>query len=282
MSHDPYMKLLHSQHTEKDHDFSSPLSIHALTVSYHDKPVLWEIDYDCPAGALVAICGPNGAGKTTFLKSVLDLIPRVSGSVFFWGNSLSEVREKIGYVPQRESVDWDFPVSVLDVVMMGMYRPYSLRDRLTSKSRNSKENKERALECLALVDLVDYSSRQIRQLSGGQQQRVFLARALSQNANLYLMDEPFAGVDAASEKNIFSVLRDLKAKGATILVVHHDLTTVPEYFDHVILINNRLIAQGSVEQVFTQENLKATYGGKLTLLEDISNAVARKTRGDRI
>lgn len=276
------MMIADNFHTEADHDYTSPLSVHSMTVSYHDKPVLWEVDYDCPAGSLVAICGPNGAGKTTFIKAVLGLIPKVSGSVKFWGSELFQKRDKVAYVPQRESVDWDFPVSVLDVVLMGVYKPRPFFSRFSQKTINTNKQKDEAMSCLKLVDLEEFHARQISQLSGGQQQRVFLARALAQNASLYFMDEPFSGVDAASEKNIFSVLQNLKAKGATIIVVHHDLTTVPEYFDHVILINNRLIAHGSVSDTFTQENLKITYGGKLTLLDDIANAISKKARGDRI
>jgi manganese/zinc/iron transport system ATP- binding protein len=260
-------------HDLPEHSSDSPLSIHSLSVAYDSKPVLWDVEFDCPSGALVAICGPNGAGKTTFIKSVLNLIPKLRGTVEFWGKSLDESRLRISYVPQKESVDWDFPVSVLDVVCMGLYSKIGLFKKV------KKHHREKALECLKDVDLLEFADRQISQLSGGQQQRTFLARALAQDADLYLMDEPFAGVDAASERTIVQVLKKLKEQGATIIVVHHDLTTVEEYFDHVILINNRVIASGTVEQAFTQKNLKETYGGKLTLLEEVSEAIAKRDKG---
>lgn len=259
-----------------EHPETSPLSIHSLTVSYDDKPVLWDIEYDCPDGALVAICGPNGAGKTTLMKSILGLMPTLRGSVRFWGKHLNQVRDKIAYVPQRESVDWEFPVSVLDVVCMGLYSKVGLFRKI------GKNEKSLAIEALKLVGLEDFYDRQISQLSGGQQQRTFLARAIAQNAVLYLMDEPFAGVDAASERKIVEILKDLKKKGSTILVVHHDLTTVPEYFDHVIMINNRLVGYGTIEEAFSQENLRKTYGGKLTILEDVANAIAKRKKADGV
>ena len=256
-----------------EHSSESPLSVHSMSVAYDSRPVLWEIEFDCPKGSLVAVCGPNGAGKTTFMKSVLGLTPILRGQIEFWGTSLDSSRSRISYVPQRESVDWDFPVSVLDVVCMGFYREIGVFRRVNNSHR------ERAIEYLRAVDLVDFANRQISQLSGGQQQRTFLARALAQNADLYLMDEPFAGVDAASERLIVEVLRKLKDKGATIIAVHHDLTTVPDYFDDVVLINNRLIASGSIAEAFTQDNLRKTYGGKLTLLDEAAHSIAKKEQG---
>jgi manganese/zinc/iron transport system ATP- binding protein len=252
----------------EEHPASAPLSIHDLTVAYHRKPVVWDVDYNAPAGQLVAIIGPNGAGKSTLLKATLELVPHVSGEVRFFGRPYREVRDRVAYVPQRTSVDWDFPVSALDVVAMGLYRRIGWFRPVTRKHRR------RAMEALEHVGLAPYAGRQISQLSGGQQQRVFLARALVQEADLYVMDEPFAGVDAATEKAIVALLRELRASGRTALVVHHDLETVAEYFDHVLLLNMRLVASGAVEQVFTRENLRRTYGGKLALLDQVGDRMA--------
>ncbi|MBL0922457.1 MAG: metal ABC transporter ATP-binding protein [Phycisphaerales bacterium] len=252
-----------------EHSAQSPLSVHALTVAYHRKPVIWDIDYDAPSNALVAIVGPNGAGKSTLIKACLGLAPVAAGRVEFWGEPLRQRRRRIAYVPQRESVDWDFPVSALDVVCMGRYamigwcRPVSRRHRDAARER------------LAQVGIADLADRQISQLSGGQQQRVFLARALAQEADLYLMDEPFAGVDAATERAIVETLRELKHAGKAVLCVHHDLQTVAEYFDEALLLNMRVVAAGPVAKVFTRENLQRTYGGRLTLLDEAGEAMAR-------
>ncbi|MDQ7013336.1 MAG: metal ABC transporter ATP-binding protein [Planctomycetota bacterium] len=245
-----------------------------MTVAYHRKPVLWDVDYDAPSNQLIAIVGPNGAGKSTLIKACLGLVPRASGQVEFWGLSYRQARSRIGYVPQRESVDWDFPVSALDVVCMGRYRMIGWCRPV------SRRHRQAALACLDRVGMRDYAHRQISQLSGGQQQRVFLARALAQEADLYFMDEPFAGVDAATERAIVDVLRDLRETGKTVVVVHHDLQTVPEYFDHVILLNMRVVAAGPVEAVFTNDNLHKTYGGRLTLLSEAAEAIARAAKGE--
>jgi manganese/zinc/iron transport system ATP- binding protein len=258
-----------------EHSAQSPLSVHAVTVAYHRKPVLWDVEYDAPPNQLIAIVGPNGAGKSTLIKACLGLVPMASGQVAFWGGSYRAARARIGYVPQRESVDWDFPVSALDVVCMGRYRRIGWCRPVT------RAHKRAALECLDRVGLRELAGRQISQLSGGQQQRVFLARALAQEADLYFMDEPFAGVDAATERAIVEVLRELKGAGKTVLVVHHDLQTVPEYFDHAILLNMRVVAAGPVARVFTRENLHKTYGGRLTLLSEAAEAIARAASGER-
>ncbi|HWL93307.1 MAG TPA: metal ABC transporter ATP-binding protein [Phycisphaerae bacterium] len=252
-----------------DHDVSSPVSIHDMTVAYHRKPVLWDIDYAAPEGQLIGIIGPNGAGKSTLIKACLDLVPKASGSVLFYGQPYRKARKMLGYVPQRESIDWDFPASALDVVTMGRYGriPWCVPPR--------KKDKQIAMHALEQVGMAEYARRQISKLSGGQQQRVFLARALAQDAKIYLMDEPFAGVDAATETAIVQLLRDLKSAGKTVLVVHHDLQTVPEYFDQVLLLNMRIVAYGPTKTVFTQENLHKTYGGRLTLLVEAAEAVAR-------
>lgn len=257
-----------------EHSSASPLSVHAMTVAYQRKPVLWDVDFDLPMGKLIAVVGPNGSGKSTLIKSCLNLIPRASGSVEFWGKEYEEQRSRIAYVPQRESVDWDFPISALEVVCMGRY------GKIGWFRRVSEPHRVVAREALVKVGMEKFAERQINQLSGGQQQRVFLARALAQEAELFFMDEPFAGVDAKTEKAIVNVFRDLKSSGATVLCVHHDLPTVPEYFDHIILLNTRIIATGSVEEVFTQENLAKTYGGRLTLLDEVSQAIARVARGE--
>ena len=253
-----------------EHSAQSPLSVHAMTVAYHRKPVLWDIDYDAPEASLVAIIGPNGAGKSTLIKACLGLVPRATGVVEFWGQSHRSQRSRIGYVPQRESVDWDFPVSALDVVCMGRYRRIGWFRPVTRSHRRA------AMACLERVGMAAYAKRQISQLSGGQQQRVFLARALAQEAELYFMDEPFAGVDAATERAIVEVLRELRGAGRTVVVVHHDLQTVERYYDSVVLLNMRIVAAGPVAGTFTPENLKKTYGGKLTLLSQAAEAVAQR------
>jgi manganese/zinc/iron transport system ATP- binding protein len=252
-----------------EHSPASPLSAHAITVAYHRKPVLWDVDYDAPPGALIAVVGPNGAGKSTFIKACLGLTPLAAGAVEFWGRPYREVRRRVGYVPQRESVDWDFPVSALDVAAMGRY------GRIGWLRPVSRAHKRVALASLDRVGMASFADRQISMLSGGQQQRVFLARALAQEADLYFMDEPFAGVDAATERAIIDVLRDLRSRGTTVICVHHDLQTVPQYFDHVLMMNMRVVAAGPVAAVFTRENLHKTYGGRLTLLAEASEAVAR-------
>ncbi|MCH2175259.1 MAG: metal ABC transporter ATP-binding protein [Lentisphaeria bacterium] len=247
-----------------------PLAIRDLTVAYHRKPVLWDIDFEAPAGSLVGIIGPNGAGKSTLIKAILELIPRASGEVLMFGKNYSLVRQRVGYVPQRESVDWDFPVSALDVVAMGCYGQIGWFRRVTSKWRKV------AREALERVGMLDYADRQISQLSGGQQQRVFLARALVQDADLYFMDEPFAGVDAATEKAIITILQELKKAGKTVFVVHHDLQTVTEYFDYLLMLNMRVVAEGPTKEVFREENLVKTYGGRLTLLDEALEAMRKR------
>lgn len=250
-----------------EHSPSSPLSIHDLTVAYHRKPVVWDVDLEIPEGKLVALVGPNGAGKSTLIKACLELVPKASGVVQIYGKSYREQRNLVGYVPQRESVDWDFPVSALDVVAMGGYH------RLGWFRPVNKRCRAEAMHALERVGLADYAGRQISQLSGGQQQRTFLARALAQNAKLYFMDEPFAAVDAATERAIVELLHDLKSRGQTCFVVHHDLATVTEYFDWVVLLNLRVVDSGPTADVFHQENLRKTYGGKLTVLSAAAEAV---------
>jgi len=254
------------------HPDTVPLAVHDLTVAYHRKPVLWDVDLDIPEGKLVGIVGPNGAGKSTLLKTCLDLVPKASGEVGIYGKPYSEQRHLVAYVPQRESVDWDFPVSVLDLVAMGTYR------RLGWFRRVGKKERDQAMQALEQVGIAHLADRQISQLSGGQQQRTFLARALAQDAQVYFMDEPFAAVDAATEEAIIAILQELNQKGKTCLVVHHDLATVSRYFDWLVLLNMRIVASGPTKEVFTKENLEKTYGGRLSLLNDAAHALAEVVR----
>ncbi len=235
-----------------------------LTVAYRDTPVLWDIDLAVPEGVLMAIVGPNGAGKTTLIKAMLGLVDVAAGQTLIYGEPYARQRSLVAYVPQRGSVDWDFPTSVLDVVMMGLY------GRLGWVKRPGKKERAAALEALDKVGMQDLADRQISQLSGGQQQRVFLARALVQDAQVYFMDEPFQGVDATTERAIVTLLQELRQAGKTLVVVHHDLQTVPEYFDWVLLLNVRRLAVGPVAEVFTEENLRLTYGGRIPFVQAAS------------
>jgi manganese/zinc/iron transport system ATP- binding protein len=243
--------------TEDPQRLNSPLAVRGMTVSYGQKPAIFSIDMTVVPGSMTAIIGPNGAGKSTLLKAALGILKPLAGQTTVFGRPVAEMRDRIAYVPQRASVDWDFPTRVIDVVMMGLYRQLGLLGRIRSQHR------ARAMECLARVGMEDFATRQIGQLSGGQQQRVFLARALAQDADLYLLDEPFAGVDAATEKAIIAVLKSLRDAGKTVVAVHHDLSTVPDYFDHAFIINTRRVAEGPVAQVFTEKTLQDAYGGRL-------------------
>lgn len=247
-----------------DHEMRSeavpyPLYLQGLTVSYNHKPVVFSVDFEAPFASMIAIVGPNGAGKSTLLKAALGIVPKLSGQALFFGKSIKQCRHKIAYVPQRTSVDWDFPARVIDVVMMGFYQRIGMFRYFGAGYRN------KAMQCLDRVGMSDFALRQIGQLSGGQQQRVFLARALAQDADLYLLDEPFAGVDAATERTIIDVLNTLKDEKRTVICVHHDLATVQQYFDHVLLMNVRKIADGPVATTFTAANLQEAYGGRLAM-----------------
>lgn len=232
-----------------------------LTVAYQEKPVLWDVDLDVPPGVLLSIVGPNGAGKTTLIKAILGLVRPAAGNVLIYDKPYEAQRRIVGYVPQRGTVDWDFPTNVLDVVMMGRY------GALGWIKRPRKQEREQAMSALEKVGMEGYATRQISQLSGGQQQRVFLARALVQDSTVYLMDEPFQGVDATTERAIVDLLQELRANGKTVVVVHHDLQTVTDYFDWVMLLNIRRIASGPVEETFTPENLRETYGGRIAFVK---------------
>ncbi|GJM61159.1 MULTISPECIES: metal ABC transporter ATP-binding protein [Persicobacter] len=244
--------------------------VHDLTVTYDRKPVLWDIDLTLPKGSVIGVMGPNGAGKSTLIKAMMGLLPLASGYVKMFDEKLDDVREQVSYVPQRGTVDWDFPALVKDVVLMGRYSKIGLF------KRPRQSDKEIAMDCLRKVNMEAFAERQISQLSGGQQQRVFLARALAQHADLYFMDEPFVGVDMATEKAIVDLLQEMSAKGKTVVVVHHDLQTARQYFDWIVLLNTRLVASGPTKEVLTDELLAETYGGKLTLLNEVSQEIKNK------
>ncbi len=235
---------------------SHALDIEDLTVAYRSKPVIWDIDLHVQTGVLMAIVGPNGAGKSTLIKAALGLVPKAAGSIHFFGKPYAEVRLRVGYVPQRGSVDWDFPTTVLDLTLMGLY------GKLGWIKRPKRAEFDLAMHALEQVGLQDFAHRQIGQLSGGQQQRSFIARALVQDADLYFMDEPFAAVDAVTEAAIVSLMQELRAKQRTVIVVHHDLDTVQDYFDHVTLLNVEIISSGPTAQAFTEENIRRAYGSR--------------------
>lgn len=246
------------------------LEVHNLTASYQRKPVLWDVDFSVPEGRLAGILGPNGSGKTTLLRSIMGLMQPDSGFVRLLGRELAAARAQVSYVPQRESVDWNFPVSVREVVAMGRYGPGKLLRRL---SRQDRDQVEEAMEKTGILPL---AHRHISQLSGGQQQRVFIARALAQQARIYLMDEPFVGVDAATEQAILGLLGEMKERGHTVIMVHHDLQTARDYFDYAVLLQTRLVAAGPVEEVLHKDHLQQAYGGRLNVLSRVGQLAAEK------
>lgn len=243
----------HKNISDKNQTTEKIIKVKDLLVAYDKEPVLWDINVDIEEGVLLAIVGPNGAGKSTFIKALLGLLKPYNGEITFWGQEYKKVRDKIAYVPQKGSVDWDFPTTVYDVVEMGRYGKIGWIKRVQNK------DKKIVKEAIKKIGLTEFENRQISQLSGGQQQRVFLARALVQEADLYFMDEPFQGVDKKTEESIVNLLKQLRANNKTVITVHHDLQTVKEYFDHVIFINKTVIAQGHVNEVFTEENIEKTY-----------------------
>lgn len=249
------------------------LHVEQLSVTYDKTLVLWDVHCQIPPGKLVGIIGPNGAGKSTFLKALLSMVRPLSGKITFFGSSYRVVKPRIAYVPQRSSVDWDFPVTAFEVVLMGRYR------KLGFFKRPSLADKQAARKALEMVGMEGFADRQISQLSGGQQQRLFIARALLQDADLYLMDEPFAGVDMATEKEIIALLDKLKAQGKTLLVVHHDLSTVDSYFDWVLMLNTCVIACGPVSEVFNPDTILKAYGKGSALLEEAVQLTQHKTAG---
>lgn len=237
------------------------LNIQDLSVSYHGKPALRTINIAVLPGSLVGIIGPNGAGKSTFIKALLDLIPKDNGSVRIFGKTFSEQRQLVAYVPQRNNIDWDFPINVLETVLLGTYPSLGIF------KRPKKADKARALACLKKVGMEDYHDRQIGELSGGQQQRVFLARALVQEPEILLLDEPFVGIDILSEENMMNILRDLKSAGKTILVVHHDLSKVDTYFEQLLVLNKKQIGYGDVKEVVRNGVINQAYLGQLSIFE---------------
>jgi len=247
------------------------IEVHNLTASYNRKPVLWDIDFRLPQGKLIGIVGPNGSGKTTLLKNIMGLMEPDSGYVNIFGKKLDQVREQVAYVPQRETVDWDFPANVKEVVEMGRYRKSNLFKRLDDNDR------EITLRSLEKVNMLEFAKRHISQLSGGQQQRVFIARALAQQADIYIMDEPFVGVDAATEESILALLKEMQKENKTVIIVHHDLQTAYEYFDWIVLLNTRLVAQGPKDDVFRSDLLQEAYGGRLTVLSRIGDLLAKQS-----
>ncbi len=256
-----------------DREKKIALKVEQLSVNYDKTPVLWDVHCEIPEGKLVGIVGPNGAGKSTFLKTLLGMARPLSGRIEFFGQPYKKVRQRIAYVPQRSSVDWDFPITAYEVVLMGRYGKLGL-------FKWSKAADREAARCaLEMVGMLPFADRQISQLSGGQQQRLFIARALLQDADLYLMDEPFAGVDMATEKAIIALMDKLKVQGKTLLVVHHDLTTVDSYFDWVIMLNTCLIASGPVSEVFHTETIMRTYGRSSALLDEAAKLTQNKTSG---
>ncbi len=249
------------------------LSVDQLTVNYDKTPVLWDVHFEIPIGKLVGIIGPNGAGKSTLLKSLLGMIKPLSGTIEFYGKPFKKVRHQIAYVPQRSSVDWDFPITAFDLVLMGRY------GKLGYFKWPKVSDKEAAKRALEMVGMLPFSDRQISHLSGGQQQRLFIARALLQDADFYLMDEPFAGVDMATEKAIIGLMDALKAQGKTLCVVHHDLGTVDTYFDWVIMLNTCLIASGPVSDVFHKDTIMRTYGRGANVLDEAAKLNKNKSSG---
>lgn len=251
------------------------VEVHDLTVSYNKRPVLWDIDFSLPEGNVIGIVGPNGAGKSTLLKAIMNLIPQDSGYIKIFDKSLDEIRKMVGYVPQRSSLDWNFPVSASDVVLMGRYGNLKIFQNPT------KEDKKIAMDCLEQVEMTPYANRQISELSGGQQQRVIIARTLAQQAKLYLMDEPFAGVDIKTELLIMDILKKLAKQEKTVIVVHHDLQSIDRYFDWLVLLNLRLIASAPTKDVLSKNLIEEAYGGKLNILSQLGDVLEKKELSPR-
>jgi manganese/zinc/iron transport system ATP- binding protein len=259
--------------TSSSKNGNNVLEISELTVNYDKTAVLWDINFSIPAGKIVGLIGPNGAGKSTLLKAAMGLIQPISGTVRFFGHSFAEKRSKIAYVPQRSSVDWDFPITAFDLVLMGSY------GKLGLFKWTSKKDRAAAKKALEMVEMLPFAHRQISELSGGQQQRLFIARALLQEADLYLMDEPFAGIDMATEKALIQLFRKLRDQGKTLFIVHHDLGTAKEYFDWIVMLNTCLIACGPVKEIYFDQNILRTYGRSTSLLDEAAKLVQKKTTG---
>lgn len=260
-------------HRSEQNSLLPALQVHQLTVNYDKTPVLWDISLTIPKGKIVGIIGPNGAGKSTFIKTALGLVQPISGKVEFFGLSFKEFQKRIAYIPQRESVDWDFPITVYQLVMMGRY------GLLGILNRPGKDDRAIVHQTLEHVGLSAYAQRQISQLSGGQQQRAFIARALVQEAEIYFMDEPFAGIDMATESTLMKIINELKNSGKTIFIVHHDLNSIESYFDWVIMLNMRLIASGPVTETFNSDTLNMTYGTSYALFDEALKISKNKSKG---
>jgi len=266
-----YNRSVISMHTKNKE--TPALQVHQLSVNYDKTPVLWDISLEIPKGKLIGIIGPNGAGKSTFIKTALGLLQPITGKIEYFGKPLNEMRKQIAYVPQRETVDWDFPITVKNLVLMGRY------GKLGLLRWPRKADLAAAEHYLDMVGMLSYADRQINQLSGGQQQRVFIARALLQEAEVYFLDEPFSGIDLASEKVIIGILKKLRDQGKTVFVVHHDLNTAESYFDWAILINMRLVNYGPMSEVFTAKQLNITYGKSYALFDEAVKLSQQKTKG---
>jgi ABC-type Mn2+/Zn2+ transport system ATPase subunit len=239
------------------------IEIKGLSVSYERKRVLSNIFMAIESGHIYGVIGPNGAGKSTLFKSILNIIQSNTGTIQVFGEEFSKVRKNVAYVPQKDEVDWSFPATVMDIVLMGRYPHKKLLQRI------SNDDKKIALESMEKLGITEFRDRQIGALSGGQQQRVFLARAICQGADMFFLDEPFVGVDMTTEHKIIEILKELASEGKTILVVHHDLSTVDNYFDKVILINQRLIAYGDTTETFTRDNIARTYAPQMKILQEV-------------
>ncbi len=243
------------------------LQIKDLTVAYQNNVVLQNVNLSIPSGNLVGIIGPNGAGKSTLLNAIMHLIPKIEGEVKIKGESLKTIRKQVAFIPQRDSVDWNFPISVLDLVLMGRYVKLPWYKKITDL------DKQQALNCLEKVNMLNFADKHISELSGGEKQRIFIARALAQEAEVYFFDEPLVGIDATSEKEIMEILNQMKMEGKSIFVVHHDLQSSVEYFDWVIFINRKIVASGPISSVFSLQNLQNTYGEAFSVLSKINQLV---------
>ncbi len=250
--------------------YKTAVEIHDMSVVYNKKPVLWDIDIHFPQGQLIGILGPNGVGKSTLLKAMMNIVPKSSGYVKFFGQPLEKMRKHISYIPQRQSVDWEFPANVYDIVMMGRYPHMGIF------KRPNANDKKIVYQALQQVDMLPFAQRQIGALSGGQQQRIFIARALAQEANIYFLDEPLAGVDASSSTLILSLLKKIVANNKTVIMIHHSLETIEEYFDYVVLLNMYIRAVGPTKKVLTPTLLQETYGSQLNILSNISHLLQQE------
>src|SRR5699024_7567990 len=245
---------------EEGESMRNKIEVNNLNVSYYGNQALKNVSFSFDTGKLIGIIGPNGAGKSTLLKSMLQLIPKNSGHITIDDQPIKKIRRKIAYVPQRNDIDWDFPITVKNTVLLGTY------PNLKLFHRPKKSDKEWALHCLEKVDMLDYQNRQIAELSGGQQQRVFLARALAQQADYFFLDEPFVGIDVAKEKIIIKILQKLRYEWKSVMVVHHDLSKIEAYFDDLILINKEVIETGTVKKMIQPEVMKQAYSMDFQLM----------------